>query len=129
MIKSIINKGDWFLVEMIVKIEPLDNDTFRESRRVTTWGNYYLFNAKTPLQAYNKGMRDGKYNNHTYKDQDGTIMKVEFIGIGDLLPVYENIEDGAEILWHDYGKISARRSIGLVKTKEELLAGLKLKRK
>jgi hypothetical protein len=56
-------------------------------------------------------------------------MKSEFLGIGDLLPIYEDLEDGAEILWHDYGFISAKRSEKIVKTKKELMSGLKLKQK
>jgi hypothetical protein len=37
-----------------------------------------------------------------------------------LLPVYEDIEDGAEILWDDRGRMPLRRIKKLVKSKREL---------
>jgi hypothetical protein len=55
-------------------------------------------------------------------------MKWKFAGIGDLLPIYEDLEDGAEIMWTDYGYISAKRTDRIVKTKRELLKGIKLKK-
>jgi hypothetical protein len=60
---------------------------------------------------------------------DKVDMKWEFVGIGDIIPIYEDIEDKAELLWSDYGFISARRSERFVKTKKELLKNIKLKRK
>ncbi len=56
-------------------------------------------------------------------------MKWEFVGIGDILPIYEDIEHKAEIMWTDYGFISARRSDRFAKTKKELLKGIKPKKK
>jgi hypothetical protein len=56
-------------------------------------------------------------------------MKSKFLGIGDLLPIYEDLEDGAVILWHYYGVISAKHSDKIVRTKKEQMSGLKLKQK
>ncbi len=129
MTNKINNNGDWFLVEIIEKLEPVDVDKTQELRRVTTWGNYHLINAVTPSQAYDKAVKIGKRSNYKFTNSDKIKMKSEFLGIGDLLPIYEDLEDGAEILWHDYGFISAKRSDKIVKTKKELMSGLKLKRK
>jgi hypothetical protein len=60
MTNKIINSGDWFLVEIIEKYEPIDADKTQELRRVTTWGNYHLINAETPSQAYDKAVKIGK---------------------------------------------------------------------
>ena len=129
MTKKITNNGDWFLVEIIEKYEPIDVDKTQELRRVTTWGNYHLINAETPSRAYDKAVKIGKMSNYKFTNSDKMKMKSEFLGIGDLLPIYEDLEDGAEIMWHDYGFISAKRSDRIAKTKKELLSGLKLKRK
>ena len=129
MAKKIINTGDWFLVEIIETCEPVAADKTQELRRVTTWGNYHLINAETPSQAYDKAVEIGKRNNYKYTSQNKLKMKSNFLGIGDLLPIYEDLEDGAEILWHDYGFISAKRSDKIVRTKKELMSGLKLKQK
>ena len=129
MTKKITNNGDWFLVEIIEKYEPIDTDKTQELRRVTTWGNYHLINAETPSKAYDKAVKIGKMSNYKFTNSDKMKMKSEFLGIGDLLPIYEDLEDGAEIMWHDYGSISAKRSDRIAKTKKEILSGLKLKQK
>ena len=129
MAKKIINTGDWFLVEIIETCEPVAADKTKELRRVTTWGNYHLINAATPSQAYDKAVEIGKRSNYKYTSQNKLKMKSKFLGIGDLLPIYEDLEHGAEILWHDYGDISAKRSDKIVRTKKELMSGLKLKQK
>ncbi len=126
---KIINKGDWFLVEIVEKFEPADSNKLQELRRVTTWGNYHLINAKTPSEAYDKAIKIGKTSNYNFINQDKIQMKSEFLGIGDLLPIYEDLEDGAEILWNDYGFISSKRSKKIVRTKKELISRIKLKQK
>jgi hypothetical protein len=55
-------------------------------------------------------------------------MKWKFVGIGDLLPIYEDIENGAEIMWRDYGNIQAKRIKKIVSSKKELLKNIKLKK-
>ena len=129
MTNRIINTGHWFLVEIIEKYEPVDSDKTHELRRVTTYGNYHLINAETPSQAYDKAVTIGKRSNYKFTNSDKMKMKSEFLGIGDLLTIHENIEDGAEIMWHDYGFISAKRSERIVRTKKELMSGIKLKQK
>ena len=70
-------------------------------------------------------MKIGKSGNYTFKSL-GKKKKWKFSGIGDLIPIYENIEDGAEIMWTDYGSISLKRTNKIVRTKKELLKGLAL---
>jgi hypothetical protein len=127
MAKKIKNKGDWFLVEVIEMCEPAKADILDPLRRVTTWGNYILINAPTPSEAYDKAFKIGKSGSYTFKGH-GQKMKWKFAGIGDLLPIYEDIEDGAEIIWRDYGYIRAKRVNNIVQTKKELLKGIKLKK-
>ncbi len=127
MASKIINKDKWFLVEIIEKYEPVDSDKTNELRRVTTWGNYHLISASNPSQAYDKALKIGKMSNYKFTNSDKIKMKSEFLGIGDLLPIYEDLQDGAEILWHNYGFISAKRSTKLTKTKVELVNQLKFK--
>jgi hypothetical protein len=43
-----------------------------------------------------------------------------FVGLSMLLPVYEDIEDGAEVLWTDRGPLSVKRIKKLVKSKRQL---------
>jgi len=43
-----------------------------------------------------------------------------FAGISMLLPVYEKIEDGVEILWTDRGRLPVKSIKRLVKAKRQL---------
>lgn len=121
MANKIKNTGNWFLVEIIEKYEPIDSDKSNDLRRVTTWGNYHLINADSASKAYDKAILLGKQNNYKFTNSDKVKIKSEFLGIGDLLLIHEDLEDGAEIFWDDYGFISAKRSERLVKTKKELI--------
>jgi hypothetical protein len=129
MTKKILNKGDWFLVEIIERCEPVDSNQKHDLRRCIVWGNFHLIRATSPDKAYNKAEKLGKSGNYEFTNSDKLKMKWEFVGIGDIIPIYEDIEDKAEIMWTDYGFISARRSNRFAKSKKELLKGLKLKRK
>lgn len=127
MAKKIVNKGDWFLVEVIEICEPANADISDTSRRATTWGNCLLINASTPSKAFDKAVKIGKAGNYSFKGR-GEKMKWKFAGIGDLLPIYEDLADGTEIMWRDYGNIQSKRIDKIVKTKKELLKDIKLKK-
>jgi hypothetical protein len=127
MANKIINNGDWYLVEIIEKYEPIATDKTKELRRVTTYGNYHLINATTPSQAYDKAVKIGKTSNYKFTNSHKLKMKSEFLGIGDLLPIHDNLEDGAEIMWTNYGFISAKNSEKKVRSKKELINFLKPK--
>ena len=43
-----------------------------------------------------------------------------FAGISRLLPIYDDLEDGAEIFWDDRGFISVSKIKKLVKSKRQL---------
>jgi hypothetical protein len=43
-----------------------------------------------------------------------------FVGLSMLLPVYEDLEDGVEVLWDDHGSIGLEKIRRLVKPKEKL---------
>lgn len=127
MTKIILNTGDWFLVEIIEICEPANAESSDDSKRVTTWGSYILINAPTPSKAFDKAVKIGKIGAYSFKSR-GKIMKWKFAGIGDLLPIYEDLKDGSEIMWRDYGNIRAKRIDKIVKTKKELLKDIKLKK-
>jgi hypothetical protein len=126
---KIRNKGNWFLVEIIERCEPVKVDSKNPRRRCTVWGNFHLIKAVTPHKAIAKAEKLGREGNYTFKNTDKVEMKWEFVGIGDILPIYEDIEDKAELMWTDYGFISAGRSQRFARTKKDLLKNIKLKRK
>jgi len=114
----------WYLVEIIEKCEPADRAKTNDLRRVTTWGNMHLVKAKSSEEAYDKGMKIGKESEVKYINSDKIEMEWTFVGIGDLLLIHEDIEDGAELMWTNYGDISNKRAERFAKSKDELIGNL-----
>lgn len=120
-------KGNWYIVEIIEKCEPVDRNEKQDLRRVTTWGNHHLIKADSPEKAFDKAVKIGKEKNYNFINSDKIEMESIFVGIGELLPIYEDIEDGAELMWTDYGFISNRRTMKMPYEKKELMELIKPK--
>jgi hypothetical protein len=120
--------GKWYIVEIIEKCEPVIRDENQELRRVTTWGNFHLIKADSPGKAYDKAVKIGKNGEYVFTNSDKIEMEWIFVGIADLLPIYEDLEDGSEIMWTDYGFISDKRTKKMPLSKQKLLKGLKQKK-
>lgn len=129
--EKISNKnGNWYIAEIIEKLEPVDRNENQDLRRVTTWGNHYLINATSPENAYDKAVKIGKEGEYVFTNTDKIQMEWIFVGVGELLPIYEeNIEDGTELMWRDYGFISNRRTMKMPYEKSELMKTIKPKQK
>ena len=126
--EKILNKdGNWYIVEIIEKCEPVKRNEKQDLRRVTTWGNHHLIKANSPEKAFDKAVKLGKEKNYKFINSDKLEMESIFVGIGELLPIYEDIEDGAELMWNDYGFISNRRTMRMPYEKKELMKLIKPK--
>jgi len=84
--------------------------------RCLVWENMRLLRAKSREEAYRKAIKLGRAGNPS-KTRGG---EWRFSGISMLLPVYEKIEDGVEILWSDRGRLPVKKIKSLVKTKRQL---------
>ncbi len=67
-------------------------------------------------EAYRKALKFGRAG-HPSKTNGG---EWRFAGISMLLPVYDDIEDGVEILWVDRGLMALNKIKKLTKTKRQL---------
>ncbi|KLT71377.1 MULTISPECIES: DUF4288 domain-containing protein [unclassified Flavobacterium] len=122
-------KGNWYIAEIIEKREPFNNNKENDLRRVVTWGNFHLIKAESPKLAYEKAVKIGKDGEINFTNSDNVEMEYTFVGIADLIPIYEdNIEDGSELMWTNYGSISNRKSEKFVRTEEDILQNIKLKK-
>jgi hypothetical protein len=126
--KILIENGNWYIAEIIEKCEPVNRNESQELRRVKTWGNFHIIKAESPKIAYDKALKIGKNGEYKFNNSDNIEMEWIFIGIGNLIPIYEDIEDGSEIMWEDYGNISNKRAMRFPISKEKLLAELKEKK-
>jgi len=55
-----------------------------------------------------------------YKAASGETVSWKVPGISSLVPIYEDLEDGAEIAFTDEGYISAKRGENMVISKSEI---------
>jgi hypothetical protein len=126
--KISVENTKWFIAEIIEKCEPVNRNETQELRRVQTWGNFHIIKAETPKIAYDKAVKIGKEAEYKFTNSDNLEMEWIFIGIGNLIPIYEDIEDGSEIMWENYGNISNKRAMRFPIGEEKLLAELKEKK-
>jgi hypothetical protein len=123
--EKIINKGNWFIVQIIEKLEPARVKRGNTERLCTVWTNWHLIKAPNAEKAFAKAEKLGRSWSYTFTNSDKEQMRWEFVGIGDLLPIYEDIEDKAELMYSDHGDISLRDAKNLVSNKRKLLRNIK----
>lgn len=126
MEKKIKNNGDWYLTDIVKRAEMVGDDKANPNRRCLTWVNSILVQALSIEQAYDKAIKIGK-NNYSirYKTASGRICSWKVLGLSSLVPIFEDIEDGAKITYVNKGHIAAKTINTLVRTKREILSEFK----
>src|SRR3990167_2604932 len=91
----------WYLGSYLLRFIELDDETRNDpDGRFTSWENTVLVKASTIESAYTKVERIGKQTSKPYKGgPDGVRVQWEYLGVTEVLPIYEEIADGAEIAW------------------------------
>ena len=86
------------------------------NHRVPVWENTRIVQARSREEAYAKILRRAS------KEFPSATVGGEwrFKGLSFLLPIYDDLEDGAEIVWNDHGTISYRRLCRIAKRKQDL---------
>ncbi len=113
---------EWYIGILIFRYEEYGSNRSRNPRSMyNVHENMYLVKANTAEKAYKKCLSEGKgMESIECTDQDtGQKGRWVFVGINELLPVYEKLEDGAEILWTTHYKSLASIE-RMVREKEEL---------
>jgi hypothetical protein len=97
--KSPVN---WYLVSYLLRFteldDPLKND---EEARFMSWENTILVHASSLGDAYDKGQKVARENTKPYNGgpKGGVPVQWKLVGITQVLPIYETLEDGSEIAW------------------------------
>ena len=116
MRKWIPKDMEWFLAELIQQFEYANDD------KRDVWINTILVKANSPEEAYEKALKFGESYNDRYINPDGIEVTVTFRGLRNLYLIYEDLEDGAEILYEDIEEISEEEIAAMVTPKEQLAA-------
>ena len=110
------NHSGWWIFREVEQWVSRRQQKLSDESRCQVWENTRLIRARNRDEAFRKAIRLGQAG-HPSQTKDG---EWHFAGISMLLPVYEDIEDGTEILWIDRGRMPVRSIKKLVKSKREL---------
>jgi hypothetical protein len=113
----------WWIASYIERAVWDDARRLSGASRCVAWENTIIFRAKDRDAAYSKAVRLGSLGRSTFSDPSGKRTgRWKFEGLSSLLPIYEELEDGAEVLWRDYSGVSLNRVRRMIKKKRELEA-------
>ena len=94
-------------------------------RRFHTWENTVIVKANSLDAAYDKVEQIGKLETEPYRNSlsPPKLVQWEYLGVTNLIPIYEELADGAEIAWasHPHRKLKTLRR--WVKPKASFLEG------
>ena len=93
----------WYVASYQLRFIDMDKEGNDDpERRFLVWTNTILVKADNIEQAYDKAGEIGKSESAPYKGRPDAIdVRWVFEGIVEVLPIYEEIEDGAEIMWSE----------------------------
>jgi hypothetical protein len=94
----------WYVASYLlrfIEIRAAGNNNSR--RKFLAWENTVLVKAKSLDHAYVKVARIGRTASKPYRGGPNRIpVRWVFEGVTQLLPVYEEIKDGSEIMWAEH---------------------------
>lgn len=101
---SNISPVDWYIGSYLVRfVETESNKNYEDEERFVSWENTVIVRAKSLDEAYSKIEKIGKDHEEPYKGgEEGIPVQWIYEGITQLLPIYEDLEDGAEIMYTEH---------------------------
>jgi hypothetical protein len=88
--------------------------------RFTSWENTVIVKAKDMNEAYAKIAKIGKSHTKPYKGgPNGIPVQWMFEGLTELLPIYDALEDGAEVIWAEHGPRKLKNLKKIVRARDE----------
>ena len=113
-------KHKWFIAFMIEAFFLFGKAKTRRTK-VTAYENVILVRANDKKEAYRKAMNFGRKNiGSVCVDARGRKGKWKFMGLADLLPIYERLSDGAELYWKKHVGKSIPKIEQMVRTRKEI---------
>jgi hypothetical protein len=95
-------------------------------RKFLAWENTVLVKACSIRQAYRKVAKIARVTQKPYRGgTEGRRVRWLFVGVTDLLPIYERLGDGAEIMWLERRPQTLKSLRALVKPESYLTKRLR----
>jgi len=95
----------WYIASYLLRfVELADQRNADPERRFCTWENTTLVKAADLDDAYDKVVALAHSAAKPYKGGPPPSVDVQWIfeGVSELAPIYEEIEDGSELMWAEY---------------------------
>ena len=119
------NHTGWWLAQYLIRFQGEDENENNLNRRCLAWKNTILIRANDRDEAFVKAKKIGKQceisdSSQIRRGRKWVNAKWIFEGLTSLLPIYEEIEDGCEIMWDEYENITVKRVKSMTKKKRQL---------
>jgi len=117
----------WYVGSYVIRfieLEEAGNDD--PEREFPVWENTVIVRAGDLDEAYRKIVAIGERTTVPYRGgNDGVPVQWVFEGVTELLPIYEALEDGAEIMWAEHESVRLadlrERAASLQEVRQRLL--------
>jgi len=86
----------------------------------TVWVNHRLIRASSFDEAYKRAMEFGKAEEDTYLNADKEQVTWRFRGLQDLQPLFDALEDGAELIFDSYDDQTEQQILRRLHSKQEI---------
>ena len=115
-----ISPVGWYVGTYLARfVEVDDHETHNPEKRFQTWENTIVVQADDLEEAYGKIEKIAMDGERPYRGgKQGVVVQWEYMGIIDLLPIYEPLVDGAEIMWAENRPRKLKRLQSMVKPKQ-----------
>ena len=115
------NATGWRVARYLVRFEYYDERKRDLGRRCLAWENTIIVKAHSREEAHKKSAAVGRLSEGSEAwNKEGRRGAWRFEGLTILLPIYEKLEDGAEILWEEHTNRTVRSVKRMVRSKSSL---------
>lgn len=99
-----ISPVGWYVGTYLIRFIEMDaKDNDDPEARFLSWENTIIVKADSLSEAYGKVVKIAKATSKPYRGGEvGIPVRWVFEGVTELLPVYEPLEDGSEIMWAEH---------------------------
>jgi hypothetical protein len=104
----------WFIAILVQELRVI------ETGGNVVWRNFHLIRADDAEAAYQKANQLGEDLRHEYQNSENQTVRSLFRGVAELLPIYEDLADGAEILFESRENLTEEQIWKMIRDKEAL---------
>ncbi len=113
----------WWIASYVIRAAWDDEKDSPQTKRCLAWENTIILKADDRETAYEKAVKLALLDSSAFEDHVGKRKgRWIFEGLTSLLPIYDELTDGAEVLWTEYKNRSIGKIRSWIKSKHELEA-------